>query len=350
MKANKIIIWIVLSIILTSCFKENYRIFTRVDRDGSCQREIYTQADSIHDDIFFPYDLSSDWIISQTDTVIEEHLSQKNKKHMKISKKFQSIAALPNGLRSDKVFPMSKESLKKRFRWFYTYYTFTATYPELTDKGSVPMDKYLTEAEQKFYLQGKLSAYRGMSGMELKEKLDDIEVCFMNWYSHSMYGLCFDVVSYHASVTDIEFHTQLIAIKDSLYAVNKEQLAAGLGSASLDDVCELLDKYFTTAVFSTLYAEKREEMDSMLEEKTSVVNEYSKFDIRYELVLPGKILATNTDLQNNGVLAWNINLFRFLADDYTLTAESRAVNVWAFAVTLLLIVFAAYCFGKIRSI
>ena len=30
------------------------------------------------------------------------------------------------------------ERVKKTSRWFYTYYTYTATYKELMDKGPVP--------------------------------------------------------------------------------------------------------------------------------------------------------------------------------------------------------------------
>ena len=37
------------------------------------------------------------------------------------------------------------------------------------------MDQFLNRDEQKFYLQGDMTAYRGMNGAELKEELDGIE-------------------------------------------------------------------------------------------------------------------------------------------------------------------------------
>jgi hypothetical protein len=335
MKTNQIILGII-SLILTSCFSENYRIITHVDRDGSCRREIRTTADSIPG--LFPYDLASGWEISQTDTVVNEHLSDKVKKNIKVGKKFGSVDALSSGLRRDIHFPTPKESLKKRFRWFYTYYAFTAVYPEISEKGHVSMDKYLNKNEQKLYLRGDLSAYRGMSGMELKEALDDIEKRFMKWYSRSLYEESFEVVQHYLSV-----NPPLSSVKDTLFSIHEKQLGEMPG---ISDVCRMLDKYFATDRFSKLYAGNGAEMDNMLEERAKVTDELMNFDIRYERTLPGKIITANTDLQNDGVLAWKVNLFRFLADDYTLTAESRAVNVWTFVATLLLVVFAGYCFRR----
>ena len=341
MKINKIIIWSIISIVLISCNSENYRIITRIDRDGSCQREIHVIADTISDN--FPYDLSYGWKISQTDTVVKEHLSEKIKKVIKISKKFNSAHELFADLRSDIIFPNPKESLKKRFRWFYTYYAFTAVYPEVTDKGRVPMEQYLNKEEQKLYLQGDMSAYRGMNGTELKEILDELEIRFWKWYSRSVYEECFDII---LNFADTDFRSQLSVVKDSLYFINAEQIDDVPG---MSKICTMLDNFLATDHFSKLYAENEQEMDDMIEERTNTTNELYKMNIQYELALPGKIMTANTDLQNDGVLEWNVNLFKFLADDYTLTAESRVANIWAFVVTLLLVVICVCCFVMLHS-
>jgi len=347
MKSNKIIIWSIISVVLTSCMSENYRIITRVKRDGSCWREIHrvgSMTDSISD--LFPYNLSAGWDISKTDTLVDTY-SLENKKvvkpNVKISKKFNSVDELSTGLRSDMIFPIAKESLKKRFRWFYTYYVFTAVYPEVTEKGRVPIEQYLNKDEQKFYLQGNISAYKGMNGWNLKEELEGIENRFMKWYQRSLYEESFDVILYY---TEDAFRLKLPAIKDTLFSINEKQMKE---QPSLRDVNTLLDKYFSTNYFSDLYLEKGQEMDNMSEERVKVVNELLNYNIQYELTMPGKLMATNSDLQNDGALVWKVNMLKFLADDYTLTAESRAANTWAFVVTLLLIVFSGYCFIKNRK-
>ena len=275
-----------------------------------------------------------------TDTVVNEYNSLKNRKYITINKKFKSLNDLSADLRADIIFPVAKETLKKHFRWFYTYYDFTGTYPELTDKGSIPLDDYLNKSEQRFFLQGDLSAYRGMNGIELKEELDDIESRFLKWYNRSIYWENFDVILYYAAA---EFRSKLPTIKDSLYSIFEKR---NLEETNMKDVCLVLDDYFSTDHFSRLHNENGLEMNNKLEKRWNVVNSLLAYYIQYELVLPGKIMTANTDLQNDGTLQWNINLYRFLADDYALTAQSRTINLWAFAVTLLLILFSVYCFMK----
>jgi len=338
MKLNNIIVCSIISIALTSCLFEKYRIITRVDRNGSFLREIHTIADTISDN--FPYDLSAGWEISQTDTAMTERLYEKNKKNIVISKKFNSIHESTADRRREVIFPTPEESLKKRFRWFYTYFTFTAVYPEITEKGRVPMDQFLNRDEQKFYLQGDMTAYRGMNGAELKEELDDIETRFWKWYARSVYEKYFDVILHF---TDNGLRSQLIAVNDTVYSLNEKQIDEISG---MNDFCTMIDKYLGIDHFSGLYAESSQEIDNMLEEKSKTIDKLISIEIQYELVLPGKIMAVNTDLQNDGVLVWDVTLFRFLADDYTLTAESRVVNIWAFVATLLLIMFSVYCFMK----
>ena len=341
MKTNRMIIGLAIVLVCTSCISKKYGTITRVDRDGSLYREIHTiTSDSILSELF-PYPLSSGWEITQTDTVVNKYGSPKNEKFVKISRKFKSMDELSSGLRCDMIFPVPKESLKKRFRWFYTYYAYTATYPEVTDKGSVPMDQYLNKAEQKFYLQGDLSAYRGMTGMELKEELDDIEARFMEWYAQTMYEENLGVILHFA---ETDFRLKLPAAKDSVYSMNEKQMK---DIPSLSDVCTMLDRYFSTNHFSKVYAENEQEMNNMLDERTKVTNQLMEYEILYELTLPGKIMTSHAAVQNEGTLTWKINLFKFLADDYILSAESRAVNIWAFAVTLLLIVFSGYCFSRV---
>ncbi len=325
----------IVSVVLNSCFSKNYKIITDVGRDGSCIRTIST-SDSV-----YPYEVTPDWNILTYDTIVTNSHSTKTEEYVRISKKFNSVNELSIGLKTDKIFPTPKESLKKCFRWFYTYYTFTAVYPEITDKGNVPMDKYLNETERRLYLQGDMSGYSGMTGMELKEELGDIETSFMKWYTRSVYDMYFDVIEYFAE----NDQSRLSSIKDSLFVINEEQLGKQLGP-TMEEICNMLDEYFATDHFSKLYAENKQEMENMSEKKMKVIDELMNFNIQYELTLPGKLITANTTLYHNNVLSWKVDAFRFLADDYILTAESRAVNIWAFVVTLLLIVFAVYCFRK----
>ena len=328
---------------LTSCFSKKYVISTYIERDGSCRRTIYTQADSASN--LFPYDLTTGWEITQTDTVVKAYLSLKNTKNRIISKKFNSVDELSSGLLQDKIFPVAKESLKKRFRWFYTCYTFTAVYSEISDKGQIAMADYLNQDERKFFFQGDLSAYKGLTGMELKELLDDIESRFLAWYNRSIYEEYFQIILHF---TDADFRSELLAVEDTIYSINKKQLSEHdfFRPRIMNDICLMLDRYFKTNRFSNLYAENSQKMDEMLKEQGKVNDELLEFSIQYELAFPGKIIATNSQQQNNGALTWEVNMLKFLSDDYILTAEWRTVNGWAFVVTFLLFIFAVFCLRR----
>ena len=342
MKASKIIIWGMVSIALTSCFSNQYRFVTHVERNGTCRAEFHEIADSLSSTAFSRW-RSSGWEIIQTDTVANDYMLQKNRKNIIISKMFASVKEMTADTSRNWLCLSPKESLKKRFRWFYTYYAFTAVYPEITNKGRVPMEQYLNKEEQKFYLQGDLSIYRGKNFWDLKELINDLDDQFMRWYSRTLYEECFDIILQYAGD---DFRLQLPAVKDSLYSINERQMQEKtfLGIPAINEICTWLDEFFLTEYFSKLNDEKGVEMDKILEEWTNETDELQKLDIQYELTLPGKIMTTNADLQNDGTLVWNINMLKFLADDYTLAAESRAANVWAFVVTVLLAVFSVLCF------
>ena len=343
MKTKKIIIWIALSVIVTSCsvFSKQYGISTVVGRDGSFLREVKMEAnmtDSLSD--IFPYDLSAGWDIIRIDTMIGKTHNHRTYREIVIGKKFKSMAELTSC--SHMAFPTPKEGLKKRFRWFYTYYSYTAVYPEVIYKGSVPMENYLNTTEQKFFFQGDMSAYRGMNGLELKDVLDDLESRYMEWFTRTMYEENYRVIAHFAKG---DFALQLPAVKDTVFAVNKARMDST--PPGISDVCKMLDNYLYTDYFSKLYADKEGEMDDcVLDEQMAVTEKQLDYQIRFKLVLPGKILTSNTDLQYDGALEWNVNLPRFLTDNYLLSAESRTVNVWAFVVTLGLILFSGGCFYK----
>jgi hypothetical protein len=344
MKACKIIILSILSMIIISCYSVHYNIVTRVNPNGTIWREIQTttsKTDSLHK--LFPYNLSYGWEILQTDTIVEDNLSSKSKINVKIRKQFNSVNDLSVGLRSDSIFPTAKESLIKRFRWFYTYYEFTAIYPEITDKGRVPLEEYLNKSEQLFYFQGDISAFKGMNGIELKEMLDDIEERFLKWYNRSIFEESYDIVLHFS---DAGFHSKLSVAKDTVFAILEKQK---IEDQNAKNVCLTLDKYFSTNLFSKLFHGNKHEMDYMFEERFKIINNLLEYSIQYELILPGKIVTSNTDLKDGGALKWNVNLCRFLSDDYELTAASRTVNLWAFAITLLLVAFSVFCFIKKKN-
>ena len=98
----------------------------------------------------------------------------------------------------------------------------------------------------------------------------------------------------------------------------------------------MLDNYFKTDYFSR-HGQRIDSLDDPeLNHKLDSLDLY-EITFQYELLLPGKILSSNTRQTTAGKLSWQLDAYRFLPQDYVMTAQSRAINVWAFALTALLL-------------
>jgi hypothetical protein len=49
--------------------------------------------------------------------------------------------------------------------------------------------------------------------------------------------------------------------------------------------------------------------------------------------MPGLITGTNSSVLSGNRVSWDVFPMAFLLEDYTMVAESRVINVWAFIVS-----------------
>ena len=356
MKNNSLLyLWIVLMFI-TSCNTRYYRAETQLNTEGEVLRSVYTLADSAfmagnmkYNPFLFRID--SRWAITRYDTVFTyDFFSGEQKLNVRVARSFNSVEEMYESIKpvqdTDAPLATPDELLTSRFRWFYTYYTFTSIFREIPEKGPVPIGNYMSEKEQKLWFQGDMSGYRGMNGIELNEVLDAIGQKFWQWYSRSMYEISFAIVeNCDEGNEDTLFFSRLAAVKDTVYIMNRPKEGENK-EFTPEDVCSMLDRYFKTRHFSVLKNENMKRFETLFQEKTRFI---SLFDvvIRYELKLPGNPLSVNTALYDKGAWVWKVDAYRLLADDYTLKAEYRVVNVWAFVATFVLVSFAVYGLLKI---
>ena len=69
----------------------------------------------------------------------------------------------------------------------------------------------------------------------------------------------------------------------------------------------------------------------------------------YTLTMPGKIINTgNGTLQADGTVFYPFTGERLIPQDYTITATSRVTHIWAYILTLLIILLAigSYIYRK----
>jgi hypothetical protein len=327
---------------ITSCISVKYMSITKIHPDGSCLREIYAKGDSA----FLADNMSNNPYMFRFDSEWKLTLLETNEKHekynVKISKSVDRLEDYSTALEFDEKFrPLVTpvETLQKRFGWFYTYYTFKTVYPCISDKIPVSIDKYMNRGEQKLWFQGDFSAYSGMTGLELKDKMDNMENRFLEWYSRNVQEVYFDIIcDFERRLGDSCHITQLFAIKDSVFQIKADYIT---------DILELFDKHLGATYFSDMYKTNEQQIDEMCNER--LLEDLFSREVEYKLIIPGKLISANTTLINQDTLTWKIMAVNLIPDNYELTATSRTVNIWAFAIVFLFIVISVYCLIKAKT-
>ena len=85
-----------------------------------------------------------------------------------------------------------EENMQKHFRWFFTYYEYTATIKAF-ENLPVPLSSYLSPEEQAVFF-GNSPLPQGWNGKESYEYLESINNKFVQWYNRSLFETNYDIL------------------------------------------------------------------------------------------------------------------------------------------------------------
>ena len=339
MKTIKIITLVVISVIATSC-GSYYRTITKLSRNGNAQREIYAKADStfmsgnIANNPYL-FDINSGWAIKRFKTPYKYNFFGEDVElNVMISQKATSVSDFSEKtICSEIKRPLAapKESLTKKFRWFYTTYTYTCIYPKINYDVPVSINKYLTPKEQRLWSQGDFDKYKALNGAEMSNMLNDIEKKFINWYYRNLFEISIDIIEekYNGNISH--------DVKEDVY----RQLYNGTSDSDITPykVCKQLDISLKGNSFEKLYNHNEKIISKEFDSKTSVIYIINNI-ISYELIVPGEIISTNSPIIKSDTLIWKVDGTRNLFNNYTLSVEYRIINTWAFIISILVVLIA----------
>lgn len=334
-------------ITLLSACETHYELTTEINPDGSCIRQCKVVT---RDSAFltgdttvnpFPFTLDPSWQLSVYDSVQKTCLpwplaqwtpTEKKSRQLVIATRyFPSVQALNDSFRFNhspwqNIIP--EITLKKSFRWFYTYYTFQEKFPQFPpEQIPVPLNLYLTPQEQQQWFQENPTAYQGMNGLEIYDQLNDLQGKADTWFNHNFFAMQYAGIAEVAAESTVNpFAARMSQARDSIFESAREKY--DIGST---DAIYLLNQYFHTDYFSTL---NRTKIDSLYTGKERIA-EILDPQFNYELIMPGKVISSNAPYYEKNTLVWKVNAWRFLTSDYTITAKSRKVNLWTVILTLL---------------
>lgn len=236
------------------------------------------------------------------------------------------------------------EKIWKRFRWFYTYYTYEATFPSLKDRLPLPLDDYLEKDEQEFYLR-RAGSPQGRNGIEVYTTLDDLNSKFMRWAGDCIFKIHYDALYEYVPAAG---QVALKAAEDSLArAFDSEDLIR----LTMDDFVKTIDGYFNrhplhqAPSFRKLYVSGKVMIDSRIEDKLDLMAYFEKVYM-HRVTLPGKYVKGNPACLEGGDPVWKIDAYRLLSGNYVTEATSRTPNGWAFSITGLTVLLLLLCACK----
>ena len=363
---NAIVKSLIFSVVLctASCI-EPTDMLTVINADGSCYREFSEYADSAfltgdfsenHNP--FPSEVDSTWKFVwkyknskfRADFPVEksflDSIRSKNYATIKFEgqkntgdflvlarKNYKSVEEL------DKTFKLKnsnewskmkvKHHLDKKFRWFYTYYTYTESYPKIETDFAIPIENYMSKNEAQFWFTGEPNILKGMNGVEIREYVGKMEENYRRWFNQNIWNAEYKVLITNYEKLDNPPVTKekLDNLKDTIFKLN-------VNDTEDFKMQYVLDDYFKTKVFSLFWKSKNNPMEKYEDEfeNQEFIKYFGKSFI-YKLILPGKIIEPYNAVVKGDTLIWKLTAYHIIPANYVIKAQSRKANVWVFILT-----------------
>ena len=366
MKTNiKIIAAMTLTLIMASCRNKDDRMLTVINEDGTCSREYTFQStqqwlgippeedyDSIvdktwerswsvlgADSVRYPVPLTEAQLDSLQALDLSKPLGNLLMVHAK--KNYKSVEEMSAEIyRADRSHLIKVEGIKassqleKRFKWFYTDYTFTETFAyKDSTLFPIPLSRFLTADTASYWFTGQPDLTRNCSGAEMKEMLDDIEKKVSQWSNANwFYEICNVIIENYDKVQNPPVSKERFAsVRDSL-VMQPCVLNANEGDGRKENITVQIDKAFPSDAYT-----------QFLQSYEGGLGQYGpllSFGTNYDLVMPGRVLDAGMGQYDGDVIHYRLGGEQMIPGAYTISATSRVTNIWAFIVTFLVIILA----------
>ncbi len=303
----------VLSMILNFSGCREYKTSTKINSDGSCLRAVMVKNTSIEpDSIVFPIPIDKSWKIERT-----KAKDDSTQTIYTATKHFDNVNDINNEY-------MNKEkiglhvNLDKKFRWFYTYFDYEEVYHSYFPFRNIPLKNFLTPNEYELYLKNDTTK-------ALKKRLD-------KYAEESYFEYFFDkliMLLGKNKITDLT--PEYVTSKKSIIKEHIDEYG---------DKTEELMKYMEKVLGTKSIWKLRDGIDNIVKSILEEMNHFSSANGSYknEVTMPGIILNTNAKTIEGNKVVWEFNENRFCYEDFTMTVQSRAVNVWAFIVSGVIVI------------
>lgn len=307
-------------------------ITTQIRPDGSISQTIVFQGDST-EIAEAPFALMKEegWKKEWT-------IPEKDKYKLVVSKEFSSVKELNKTMNpsdTNQLVIRINSSLQRKFRWFFTRFEYEADILVANPFNYLDYKKYFTDEEVRLLALNEDRRKNDPAFDSLKYKDTEerfAEYIFRNMYE-DFYRQVLSILSEDKTLTLTR--QELDTKKDDIYRF----LIDSLKGDSPDDILGGFDHIVNHPDFQLIrskYLNRFDDFQKRNEFHSAASDDSYKFTIR----MPGLLLQTNSPQIEGSETGWELTYYEFFFKNYTMTAESRMVNTWAFIVAGLIFILA----------
>ena len=328
---------------IASCDKPNVQLHTTIHEDGSCDREVTyhtVMSKEMRDSLWGGDNVAWAQPLPEcvnTDAFMGSHTDvDGDTVTTTFSHSFRSVEEMckmtPLNLNGSRI--KSEASLEKRFRWFYTEYTYTETFFSVADTFKIPVSDYADKDVISYWFTGQPNLMQGLTGAEVSQRIDTMGTWVDKWVNANLYQSVFEyMVEHYDSIPNPPVSKeQFVALRDSMYHYIVGKYDSGLNFEGQDCYKE----FFHSDAYAAFFDDEAP-LGIGLSDKLSTQLNIFQFDVPYVLTMPGTVWNPGTGVIRDGNIYYQLTGERLIPGDYIITATSRVTNTWAYVVTILVI-------------
>jgi hypothetical protein len=332
---------VVAFVALSSC-EQKVQVESIVHEDGSIDRTIFlvdTDSARFRKNMFGITDANG-W---ETDSEPGVQKANESKNYnIRFRKSYRSADAANADLNkdTDSLFRIRSE-FNKQFRWFYTYIRYSDTYVALNRFHQLSKDDFFTQEDFAFInrlpSEGKpISKSDSLYLSRLNEKVLDI------FASRAIYEEYLKLLRDLMAKRNVERRWM-----DSLESKKEPVFQALLKNDKLGKDEEVL--VAIAGLMGLPIQIAKDEAAELSEETAARINfmtDASEGKWIHTVQMPWNVVRSNADSVAQSRLFWKPPVIKFMLNDYTMYAESRRLNYWAVAVSVVIVALTIWALTR----
>ena len=369
MKTNRFLIIVAAAaLLMASCSNKDERMLTIINEDGTCSREFsfHPYPNSVmvpsdvpieNDGLHFGAGWQRSWSVvgdsirhscpltqEQWDSLqrVFPKQSVSNKILMHTKRNFQNVSEMSDSLTSVvRHLFKATASLDKHFKWFYTDYVYqeTLSITDIDQIFPIPLDRFVSADTASYWFTGQPNLAAGLTGAEQKELLDGIEADISHWLNACTMSFVYAQVWGHYDKVENPpvSKEQFLDLKDSIVmspAVRNMDLFNDISQIS-----NIIKDFYHSDAYTPLFSDSKE-WERKLDNKYKSYEYLMMMAPQLDYMMPGQVIDAGNGVVDGNVIHYKFSGERLIPHPYIITATSRVTNIWAFIVTILVILLA----------